>query len=676
MSSLNYPRFSVRSFKPILPFFSFAFFFCSIALAKTTEVQIVPDQNALPAILNLLDEAKTSVELLQFSFVIDNGKGTIDTRLSTGKIVQKLIDLKKKRGAHFKIRLYIEGTRDTAPRNEITAAYLRANGIEVRFGSTHAKAIIVDGSSVFVGSTNLTNQSLERNNETNIVVKNSLEIAGGIKNYFELLWNKTPRTPQVFPDSPTPEGLQVYTDQAYKKLLLETIHSAQKTLDFSIYYFNEADIEQALIEAHKRGVQIRGYVNHHKTFALELVKRNKETVARLNAAGLSSLYFDRDAFFSHSKYIVADSNTIVLGTGNWNSTDIKTHPQLYVKLTDPELATALSQHLSQQVAYESDRPAATMPYHRFWIGWKRPEITQEVFDRAIDQAFIDATIVAGAHRGLIGYQPVLVQNGGSAIERNGRSFVVPDELALVSYQDRESYRAAREAELGKEYGPLHGEIFFIKSGDPLNSHSAEPQGYSGSVEITKAYDLSSPKNDWQKGQGYFSLTLRSHDLSVNDSSYTEAIRDYLSSAQQYLGSKSFEGYVVLVERDYLVEYFNAETTEELRKLTQALSQLKSATKILDSQALHEGSIQTQAFGQTKIARNPEQAAIRVSFPRDLKPEAIMKQSLEVFERTPAKQRERQTEIRSHMRAGRADPRFKAFFAQWLTCEKLLSKTKL
>ena len=101
-------------------------------------------------------------------------------------------------------------------------------------------------------------------------------------------------------------------------------------------------------------MKITGYVNQHKSFGLTLVARNIETVKRLRAAGMKDIHFDLNTFFSHSKYLIKDQQEILLGTGNWNNSDVNEHRQLYIDLTSPQLAAELSAHLHQQIKTESD----------------------------------------------------------------------------------------------------------------------------------------------------------------------------------------------------------------------------------------------------------------------------------------------------------------------------------
>jgi phosphatidylserine/phosphatidylglycerophosphate/cardiolipin synthase-like enzyme len=52
----------------------------------------------------------------------------------------------------------------------VTADFLESAGVEVAYGSTHAKGSSVDGRYVFFGSTNFTNQSMVKNDEANLLI--------------------------------------------------------------------------------------------------------------------------------------------------------------------------------------------------------------------------------------------------------------------------------------------------------------------------------------------------------------------------------------------------------------------------------------------------------------------------------------------------------------------------
>jgi phosphatidylserine/phosphatidylglycerophosphate/cardiolipin synthase-like enzyme len=78
--------------------------------------------------------------------------------------------------------------------NLYTAERLSLSGIDVRwasilFASTHAKFMIADGQTVFVGSTNWSRHAMELNREAAVLV-HSLEVAEAFLHVFESDWAK------------------------------------------------------------------------------------------------------------------------------------------------------------------------------------------------------------------------------------------------------------------------------------------------------------------------------------------------------------------------------------------------------------------------------------------------------------------------------------------------------
>jgi phosphatidylserine/phosphatidylglycerophosphate/cardiolipin synthase-like enzyme len=76
--------------------------------------------------------------------------------------------------------------------NGSTFVYLDSMGLDVRFDppsvTTHAKLVIVDGKTVFLGSSNWTRSALEDNNEMNVKIQDP-DIAGAMETYFQELWS-------------------------------------------------------------------------------------------------------------------------------------------------------------------------------------------------------------------------------------------------------------------------------------------------------------------------------------------------------------------------------------------------------------------------------------------------------------------------------------------------------
>lgn len=99
--------------------------------------------------------------------------------------------------------------------------------------------------------------------------------------------------------------------------VLALIRSARRTLDFTIYQFNDGRIEDALIAAHRRGVAVRvsftwqvfpAGSNTWDT-ASENYNTNMPTLRRLRAAGVAVRLSPFMYTYSHQKTLIADGAT-------------------------------------------------------------------------------------------------------------------------------------------------------------------------------------------------------------------------------------------------------------------------------------------------------------------------------------------------------------------------------
>lgn len=275
-------------------------------------------------------------------------------------------------------------------------------------------------------------------------------------------------------------------------------------------------------------------------------------------------------------------------------------------------------------------------YHRFWLGWIKPGIPVADFDRAIDRSFVSATVLTGERRGLSSYQPVLTRQAHQQITRNGRTFTMPAEVAMITYRSPDLYNSIRQTPVGRVYGPLHGEFFDLGSG-PNRSTSVVPERFQGTVQTGHAYDLSREGVDWQKGVSQFTIRLRREGVSTEE--YLEIIR----RGMRDLATHHFEprGLVVLLGEDYVVEYVNFDDQADFDRYFR-IYQVHMWAGIVDVDPWEENRIAHQERGQTDIARGTDRAAVSVVFDRDtpvsagrdLSPERIKEELLKGWSGSP------------------------------------------
>ena len=108
-------------------------------------------------------------------------------------ILSELISARK-RGVDVKVIL--EGGEDFLgadfeKSSQATCDYLSKGGVIVRFDprntTTHAKLIVIDNSSIIIGSTNWNYNAIENNNEASVLI-NSPGVALHYAGYFDSLW--------------------------------------------------------------------------------------------------------------------------------------------------------------------------------------------------------------------------------------------------------------------------------------------------------------------------------------------------------------------------------------------------------------------------------------------------------------------------------------------------------
>jgi phosphatidylserine/phosphatidylglycerophosphate/cardiolipin synthase-like enzyme len=307
----------------------------------SSAIQIVPAENYLPVLLALLDQAETSIDILAYSFAIGSARGVLNTKSAPYEIAAKIAEKKKQLGKKIQIRLYIEGTRETSSRNRVTAEFLKKAGVEVKYGATHAKGFCIDNKFLLFGSTNLTNQSILKNIEMNLLLTDAKSIAG-FEIYFAHQWAGG-RHGQI--QLPPP----LIADGGFKDTLIAIIDTAKISLEFSIYFFHYSEIELAFVRAHARGVKVTGLIHHHQSFALSYVKRTRGTANRLREKGIKDLHFGPGNLFTHSKFLICDHKEVLLGTGNWLHEDVKVHPQLYIHLKNASLAKGMAAELKREI---------------------------------------------------------------------------------------------------------------------------------------------------------------------------------------------------------------------------------------------------------------------------------------------------------------------------------------
>ena len=93
-------------------------------------------------------------------------------------------------------------------------------------------------------------------------------------------------------------------------LIIRTIGEAKKTIQVQAYSFTNADIAKALLDAHKRGVNVRVVLDKSQ-------ETEKYTSATFLANAGVPVRIDDDFAIAHNKIMILDEETVITGSFNF-----------------------------------------------------------------------------------------------------------------------------------------------------------------------------------------------------------------------------------------------------------------------------------------------------------------------------------------------------------------------
>ena len=215
--------------------------------------------------------------------------------------------------------------------------YLTSHGVKVvwswsKYQYTHQKTVVVDGSDAVIMTANLTRNYYPTSRDFLVVDSNPADIAA-ISAVFGADFDHAPVTPG------DGAGL-VWSPTDSQQKLLALINGA--TTSLRIYSEEMADtaVEDALIDAAKRGVDVQVCGENEDG-------EYNSAYARLADAGVQiSYYSSSTGFYIHGKVIEADYGTshakVFIGSENFSSTSLDRNRELGLIVSDPAVLSAIA----------------------------------------------------------------------------------------------------------------------------------------------------------------------------------------------------------------------------------------------------------------------------------------------------------------------------------------------
>jgi phosphatidylserine/phosphatidylglycerophosphate/cardiolipin synthase-like enzyme len=180
-------------------------------------------------------------------------------------------------------------------------------------GLMHDKILVIDRKKIWVGSANWTGQSLRFHGNLVVGLENQ-EMAAHLTNHAAKM------TSSVKPLLPVPEmrykvGIQnielwLLPNQAAVGRIIRLIQTAQKTIRIAMFTWTRKDFAQAVVEAHRRGVQTSVILDRQSAKGagkkIHKFLKEKGVPVRCNCGNT----------LLHHKFLYID-DTLVNGSANW-----------------------------------------------------------------------------------------------------------------------------------------------------------------------------------------------------------------------------------------------------------------------------------------------------------------------------------------------------------------------
>jgi cardiolipin synthase A/B len=268
---------------------------------------------------DLVNGAKTSIDLTMYELE--------DTT------AEKDLVAAEKRGVD--VRVILDQRQEYY--NSAAYSYLKNNGVHVvyswsKYYYTHEKSMVIDNATAMIMSANLTSQYYSTSRDFLVTDTNAADVAAIVKVF----------NADYAHDSITPgDGTDlVWSPTDSQEHLLALINGASSTLRLYANEMDDTAIENALISAAKRGVNV------------EVCGENEDgeydsAYTTLTNAGVHITYYSNpDGFYIHAKMILADYGKsdakVFIGSENFSNTSLNENRELGLIISDDPIMASVS----------------------------------------------------------------------------------------------------------------------------------------------------------------------------------------------------------------------------------------------------------------------------------------------------------------------------------------------
>ncbi len=216
----------------------------------------------------------------------------------------------------------------------------------VEKGLLHRKILVIDNKEVWLGSANLTRDSLRVHGNLVAAINNE-ELAEEIRLRLE---EKRAKKQHFLVGGQDIELWFTPYDREATERLKELIRSAKKTLRVAMFTFTRKDLAWELIEAYKRGVDVEVVVDGNSG------KGASKNIVNLLEREDVPVFLSRGSELLHYKFMEIDGKILVNGSANWTLAAFTKNADCFLVIHDlNEKQRDTLNHLWQVIVVESEQ---------------------------------------------------------------------------------------------------------------------------------------------------------------------------------------------------------------------------------------------------------------------------------------------------------------------------------
>lgn len=301
----------------------------SIGGAQNVKVFVEPDAGDA-VIVNAINSAQKSV-LLEMYLLTDT------------KIIRALEDAASH---NVTVRVMLEthpyGSGSISPTetlDKLKAAGVQAQSTSPAFTLTHEKGMVIDANTAYIMTSNFTLSALgvsktTRNREYGIIDTNTQDVQT-VTNIFNADWNRSSIQQINDPNL-------VVSPLNSRNAFLTLINGAHKSLSIEAEEMQDNEIEQALVNAAKRGVQVQTILPAPSSGSSDT---NSGGITTISQGGVQVREDPR--LYMHAKIIIVDRQKAFVGSENISTASLNSNRELGIVVSDTNVLTTLSQTFQQ-----------------------------------------------------------------------------------------------------------------------------------------------------------------------------------------------------------------------------------------------------------------------------------------------------------------------------------------